>query len=105
VASFLRAPVPHFIGDAVRTIRLFAIRLPDADGKRSLAVLAIVHKPKIGFDFAREEELVRWRQKSQRPAARFHDPQPIARFHRDSFRIDRAAERVLLPRARHIAPD
>ena len=105
VPGFVRSAVPHFVRNTVGTIRLFAVRLAHTDGERGFAVLAIVDIAEIRFNFAREEELVRRRQKGQRAARCFHDRQPVSSLHCDKFAVDAAPKSVLLPFAGHIAPD
>src|ERR1039457_5340955 len=105
VPRFLRAPVPHLVGNAVWTKGLFALRLTNAAGERILSVLAIVDKAKIGFDFACEEKLVRRWENGQRSAGGFHDLQPVASLHCNRLAVDAAAESVLLPFTCYVAPD
>ncbi len=99
------APLPYGIGHAVRLERFLAVGLPHAHGERGVAVLAVIIVSQIGFHFARKEELVGRRENRYRSGAAFHHREPIARLEHHRVGIDFAAEQVVLPAARRIAPN
>ena len=103
-ARFAHAPVPNLVRYSPWFRAHLPIRLARADRERLLAVFPVVHVAQIRFDFARPEELVRWRKKCQRSTLRFQNRQSIARLQTHGILIYRSSKRVLLPSPRRVAP-
>ena len=103
-ARYPHAAVPHFVGDAPRRISLAALRLHDAQRERRVVVFAVIDVAQVDFVFAREEELVRRRENGERAGARVENLQPVARPEVDRLLVHVAAELVLLPDLRVVAP-
>ena len=101
-----REVLPRVLGSAPGSRRVgFAVRLTHAEREETIAVLAIPHVPEIDFGFARPEERVRRRERGDRAAGGFDREHAIGGDQRHGRIVLRAAELIVLPEIRGVAPD